>query len=92
MYRIEDICWQDLESVNVHKEDLIREGQMDTLLQGGKTDAIHLEIMFQGVAMELDATLQIIEQDGKPIIEIVGITPPEPMADFDSEDFDSELM
>lgn len=75
MYKEEDVKWDELSAINIYKDDLKKSGNLDKLLRGEKTDVINLHLMLLGVDVDLDATLQIIEQGETPIVEIVGISP-----------------
>lgn len=75
IYKEEDVKWDELSAINIYKDDLQKSGNLDKLLRGEKTDVINLHLMLLGVDVDLDATLQIIEQGETPIVEIVGISP-----------------
>lgn len=73
LYGINDINWNELESINIYREDLEKSGDMEKLLNGEKTEPINLHLMLLGIDVELDATLQIIRDGETPIVEILGI-------------------
>lgn len=75
IYRQEDIRWDELAAINIYKDELERSGNLDRLLSGEKTEVISLHLMLLGVDVDLDATLQIIQQGETPVVEIVGISP-----------------
>lgn len=75
IYKQEDIKWDELAAINIYKDELEKSGNLDKLLKGEKTDIINLHLMLLGVDVDLDATLQIVQQGGTPIVEIVGISP-----------------
>lgn len=75
MYRDSDVKWDELAAINIFKDDLEKSGNLQKLLRGEKTDVINLHLMLLGVDVDLDATLQIVEQGGTPIVEIIGISP-----------------
>lgn len=75
LYQESDINWNELAAINIFRDDLEKSGNLDKLLKGEKTDIISLHLMLLGVDVDLDATLQIVQQGDSPIIEIVGISP-----------------
>lgn len=75
IYREEDIKWDELAAINIYKEDLEKSGNLDKLLKGEKTEIINLHLMLLGVDVDLDATLQVVQQGETTIVEIIGITP-----------------
>ena len=75
VYNEKDIKWEELAAINIFKDDLEKSGNLEKLLNGEKTDIINLRLMLLGVDVDLDATLQIVQQGETPIVEIVGITP-----------------
>lgn len=75
LYQESDINWNELAAINIFRDDLEKSGNLDKLLKGEKTDVISLHLMLLGVDVDLDATLQIVQQGDSPIIEIVGISP-----------------
>lgn len=65
-FNAEDVDWGELESIGILRDELEMAGELDTLLQGGKT----------GVDVVLDATLQLVHREnGEPLLEIIGIKP-----------------
>lgn len=75
IYREDDIKWEELAPINIYKEDLEKSGNLDKLLKGEKTEVINLHLMLLGVDVDLDATLQVVQQGETPIVEIIGISP-----------------
>lgn len=75
LYNENDVKWEELAAINIFKDDLEKGGHLQKLLNGEKTDVMSLHLMLLGVDVDLDVTLQIIQQDETPIVEIVGITP-----------------
>ncbi|HML65247.1 MAG TPA: DUF4099 domain-containing protein [Dysgonomonas sp.] len=75
IYRQEDIKWDELAAINIYKDDLEKSGNLDKLLRGEKTDVINLHLMLLGVDVDLDATLQVVQQGESPVVEIIGISP-----------------
>lgn len=75
-FNAEDVDWGELESIGILRDELEMAGELDTLLQGGKTDVISLSLVLLGVDVVLDATLQLVRRDsGEPLLEIIGIKP-----------------
>ena len=69
-----DVDWDELASIGILRDELEMSGELDTLLQGGKTKVISLSLIFLGVDVVLDATLQLVRRDnGLPLLEITGI-------------------
>lgn len=75
IYDEKDVNWEELAAINIYKEELAASGNLEKLLRGEKTDVISLHLMLLGVDVDLDATLQIVQQGETPIVEIVGISP-----------------
>lgn len=75
-FNAEDVDWGELESIGILRDELEMAGELDTLLQGGKTGVVSLSLVLLGVYVVLDATLQLVRKDnGKPLLEITGIKP-----------------
>lgn len=75
-FNAEDMDWGELESIGILRDELEMAGELDTLLQGGKTGVISLSLVLLGVDVVLDATLQLVRRDnGEPLLEIIGIKP-----------------
>lgn len=75
IYRLEDIKWDELAAINIYKDELEKSGNLDKMLKGEKTDVISLHLMLLGVDVDLDATLQVVQQGETPVVEIIGISP-----------------
>lgn len=75
IYSENDVNWNELAAINIYKDELENTGNLEKLLCGEKTDVISLHLMLLGVDVDLDATLQIVQQGETPIVEIVGISP-----------------
>lgn len=71
----ESVNWSGLEAIGVYKEDLEKNGQLNLLLNGEKTDSINLHLMLLGIDIDLDATLQLKQENDICILEIKGISP-----------------
>lgn len=79
LYKAEDIDWNALESVGISKEQLEASGSMESLLQGKESEVIPLKLRTPVIDLNMDATLKLVpDKDGKPILEINGITPEPP--------------
>ncbi len=75
-FNAEDMDWGELESIGILRDELEMAGELDTLLQGGKTGVISLSLVLLGVDVVLDATLQLVRRDNdEPLLEIIGIKP-----------------
>ncbi len=74
-FKVEDVNWQELESIGILKDELEMAGELETLLKGEKTNVISLSLVLLGVDMVMDATLQLVRKDGSPLLEILGIKP-----------------
>lgn len=69
-----NVNWDELATIGILRDELETGGNLDTLLSGEKTGVITLQLMLLGVDVEMDATLQLIENSGEPILEIIGIS------------------
>lgn len=59
-YKVEEIDWTSLEKVNLNRALLEKNGQLDKLLKGYKSDGIYrIEGNFDGVVMKGDARLSL---------------------------------
>lgn len=74
-FKVEDVNWQELESIGILKDELEMAGELETLLKGEKTKVISLSLVLLGVDVVMDATLQLVRKDGSPLLEILGIKP-----------------
>ena len=68
-----DVNWDDMEGIGIRKEELEKSGDLDKLLSGEPVSVISLHLNILGVDIIMDATLQIVEQDNVPMLEICGI-------------------
>jgi hypothetical protein len=75
LFREGSIDWNELEGIGILRDELEEAGELETLLSGKKTGIISLALVLLGVDIIMDATLQILDSKGSPILEIVGITP-----------------
>ena len=79
LYKVEDIDWNALESVGISKEQLKASGSMEPLLQGKESEVMPLKLRTPVIDLNMDATLKLVpDKDGKPILEINGITTENP--------------
>ena len=74
-FRDEEINWEELAGIGILRDELEAAGELDTLLRGEKTGVLSLSLVLLGADIVMDATLQLIRQDGEPLIEIVGVKP-----------------
>lgn len=74
-FRDEEINWEELAGIGILRDELEAAGELDTLLHGEKTGVLPLSLVLLGADIVMDATLQLIRQDGEPLIEIVGVKP-----------------
>lgn len=70
----EAVNWAELESIGIYRDDLEKNGELEQLLNGEKTDSVNLHLMLYGIDIELDATLQLACRDDSYIVEIKGIS------------------
>lgn len=75
IFKVEDLDWNELETVGIHRQQLEESGNMELLLQGEATEVISLKLRTPVLCVTMDATLRIMEgADGKPVIQINGIS------------------
>ncbi|WP_195289556.1 DUF4099 domain-containing protein [Alistipes finegoldii] len=74
-FRDEEIDWEELSGIGILRDELETAGELDTLLRGEKTGVLPLSLILMGVDVRMDGTLQLIRQNGEPLIEIVGVDP-----------------
>jgi len=72
-FKVEEIDWRELAVMGVRKEEIKKQGELDTLLSGEKTGVVTLSLVLLGVDVVMDATLQMIRKDGVPLLEINGV-------------------
>jgi hypothetical protein len=72
-----DVNWEDLEGIGIKKEELERNGDVERLLNGEKVNVISLHLTLLGIEIVMDATLQIVDDNNVPMLEICGIKPEE---------------
>jgi hypothetical protein len=77
-FREESIDWNELAGIGILRDELEEAGELDALLRGEKTGILSLALVLLGVDIVMDATLQIVDSKGSPILEVVGITPDDP--------------
>lgn len=70
-----DINWDELAGIGILRDELETAGELDTLLSGAKTGVLPLSLVLLGVDVVLDATLQLVEQRGEVLLDVVGISP-----------------
>lgn len=76
IFKAENLDWNGLETVGIHRQQLEESGNMELLLQGEATEVISLKLCTPDLCVTMDATLRIMEgADGKPVIQINGINP-----------------
>ena len=74
-FREESIDWNELAGIGILRDELEQAGELDTLLRGEKTGIISLALVLLGVDITMDATLQLVDSKGSPLLEIIGINP-----------------
>lgn len=74
-FRDDEIDWEELSGIGILRDELETAGELDTLLRGEKTGVLPLSLILMGVDVRMDGTLQLIRQNGEPLIEIVGVDP-----------------
>ncbi len=75
-FREENIDWNELAGIGILRDELEQAGELDTLLRGEKTGILSLALVLLGVDIVMDATLQLVDSKGSPILEVVGIDSP----------------
>ena len=70
-----DVNWEDLEGLGIYKDELERNGDLERLLNGEAVNVISLHLNLLGIDIVMDATLQIMNEGGVPMLEISGIKP-----------------
>lgn len=76
-FRNEEIDWEELSGIGILRDELEASGELDMLMQGGKTKVLPLNLVLLGADVVMDATLQLIRKNGEVLIEIVGVKPAE---------------
>ena len=61
--------------IGVSKEELERNGDLERLLNGEPVNVISLNLTLLGIEITMDATLQIVEDNNVPMLEICSIKP-----------------
>lgn len=73
-YDVQDIDWASLEKLNLNRELLEKNGQLDKLLKGYKSDGIYrIEGNFEGVVMKGDARLSLRKVQDKVVVMAHGV-------------------
>ena len=70
-----DVNWEDLKGIGISKEELERNGDLERLLNGEAVSVISLHLTLLGIDIVMDATLQITNEGGVPMLDICGIKP-----------------
>ena len=70
-----DVNWDDLEGIGISKKELESNGDLERLLNGEPVSVISLHLTLLGLEIVMDATLQIVDDNNVPILEICGIKP-----------------
>jgi len=69
------VNWTDLEEIGISKSELERNGDVERLLNGEPVNVISLHLTLLGIDIVMDASLQIVDENNVPILEICGIKP-----------------
>src|SRR5690606_4719032 len=74
-YKAEDVDWNYLAQFGVNKERLEKDGQLDVLLKGYKTNKVYpTSVNFGAVIMRTEARLGFQDgEDGKPVLMMYGV-------------------
>jgi len=67
------VNWADLEGIGISKDELVRNGDLERLLNGEPVNIISLHLTLLGVEIEMDATIRIVEDGSVPMLEISSI-------------------
>ena len=70
-----DVDWKELEGIGIYRDELERNGDLERLLNGEAISVISLHLTLLGIDIIMDATLQIMNEGGVPMLEICGIKP-----------------
>jgi len=70
-----DVNWADLQEIGISKAELESNGDLERLLNGEQVNVISLHLTLLGIDIVMDATLQIVDENNVPILEICGIKP-----------------
>lgn len=92
-YKAEDVDWNYLAQFGISKERLEKDGQLDLLLKGYKTNKVYpTSVNFGAVIMRSDARLGFQDgEDGKPVLMMYGVRhEPNLKAPFFGHDFTKE--
>lgn len=73
-YKAKDVNWVELESIGISRELLDKTGQMPHFLNGEKTSPVSLHITLLGCDMDIEASLQLTEDNDSPIVSITSLT------------------
>ena len=66
-FSVEDVNWEELSAIGILKDELELAGELDTLLEGEKTNVIPLSLVLLGVDVVMDATLQLVRKGDSPL-------------------------
>jgi hypothetical protein len=74
-YKAEDVDWNYLAQFGINKERLEKDGQLDLLLKGYKTNKVYpTSVNFGAVIMRSEARLGFQDgEDGKPVLMMYGV-------------------
>lgn len=74
-YKAEDVDWNYLAQFGINKERLEKDGQLDLLLKGYKTNKVYpTSVNFGAVIIRSDARLGFQDgEDGKPVLMMYGV-------------------
>uniref|UniRef100_F4C773 DUF3945 domain-containing protein n=1 Tax=Sphingobacterium sp. (strain 21) TaxID=743722 RepID=F4C773_SPHS2 len=74
-YKTEDVDWNYLAQFGINKERLEKDGQLDLLLKGYKTNKVYpTSVNFGAVIMRTEARLGFQDgEDGKPVLMMYGV-------------------
>ncbi|CAM2858812.1 hypothetical protein DRF59_00750 [Chryseobacterium flavum] len=74
-YKAEDIDWKTLEQIGITKDRLEKDGVLDTLLKGYKTNKVYpVSINFGSAIIRSEARLGLQNgEDGKPVFVMYGV-------------------
>jgi len=83
IYNPEDLNWNELSVIGIDREEMETTGILEELLQGKQAGPVHLHLMLYGIFVEMDATLRILEVDGKPIVDIIGLKADDSLEEYE---------
>jgi len=73
-FNSKDVNWEELDAIGISRETLDKTGQTQRFLNGEKTNPISLQITLLGCELEIEACLQLMENNESPIVSIISLS------------------